>query len=82
MVASLETEFGLFFVNYHSRVPFFNVRAPNAADDVNWQTAVAKGTKNDLAPFYRAAKSSNAWIMSHILLMSPSDYESVEDTLI
>jgi Protein of unknown function (DUF1302) len=41
-----DTEFGLFFVNYHSRLPIVSVRAPTAAGIGNAGVAAASATCN------------------------------------
>jgi len=63
MSHKLDTEFGLFFVNYHSRMPFFGAKALSAQDMDAWLNdpqikGLDENVRKQLTPIYLAGKSS------------------------
>jgi len=63
MFNPLETEFGLFFMNYHSKMPFLGANALSAQDMQAWLTnpnvaSMPSAMRDKLTPIYLAGKSS------------------------
>jgi len=63
MSNQLDTEFGLFFMNYHSKMPFFSAQALSAQDVVKWWNdplikTLPPQVAGQIMPIYLAGKSA------------------------